>query len=97
MSRHHTTQHTIDAVPGHNRIIDLIDSGRNELYCECGTELLPACDMSWMSIYECFTEHRASVVNRQLESPHRRVHTNAVVETPPTGMDTPPKPENGTQ
>jgi hypothetical protein len=63
----HVGQHegSLD-VPGHNRLIDSMDidafpDQRNELHCECGQRLWPACDMSRGSINACFTEHQLAV------------------------------------
>lgn len=50
-----------DDVPGHNKLIDRMDEGVNELYCECGARILPDCDMSCMSIVEEFDRHRSGV------------------------------------
>jgi hypothetical protein len=43
---------------GHSFLVDLIGEGVNELWCECGVRLWPHCDMSRVSINECFREHQ---------------------------------------
>jgi hypothetical protein len=42
----------------HNYLIDMIEiDGTNRFFCQCGKQLYPACDMSLLSINQCYEEH----------------------------------------
>lgn len=52
-------------VTGHNMLHDEIGAGINELICDCGKVLFPDCDMSQVSINNCFNTHRLNVLEER--------------------------------
>ena len=51
---------------------DLLDNGGhlNEIYCSCGKRLFPDCDMSRISINQCFNDHRRDVIDNLIQAWH---------------------------
>lgn len=86
-------------VPGHNTFYDGLDGygSENTLTCECGKRMYPDCDMSSVSINNCFNTHRLNAMTRrnyrrfvhfsQRKNGDKNEHHNPVeAVTPPTDV-----------
>jgi hypothetical protein len=64
----------------HHSINDLMDAGGpNEIYCSCGKQLFPDCDMSRVSINQCFNDHRRDVIDNLVMAWHEDKENSAPI------------------